>query len=68
MLVTTALAPLPVAIGITLTPTLPLFHIPPVAALYKVVVPPAHTDVVPVMGITGFTVITLDTVQPVPNE
>lgn len=44
-----------------------LVHVPPVIASLSVSGIPVHNDVLPVIGATGLTVITLVTAQPDPN-
>jgi len=50
---------------IVATVVLLLVHVPPPVASDKVVVDPAHSDVVPVIGESGLTVTNVVALQPV---
>jgi hypothetical protein len=55
----------PLAEPIVATDVLLLLQVPPVTASLRVVVAPAHKEVVPVMAVgTGLTVIVVVTAQP----
>ena len=58
----------PVADVIVATEVLLLVQLPLPARLFSVVVPPTHTDVVPVIGPRGFTVRNIVAGQPEPVE
>ena len=68
MLAVPALTPVtnPVLEPIVAMPVLPLLHVPPVVALARVDVVPAHIAVAPVIAAgSGFTVIIVVVIQPV---
>ena len=58
---------MPLVRPIVAMPTLPLAHVPPAVALLKTVVPPTHTVVTPVIGLSRFTVTIVVTKQLPPK-
>ena len=60
-------AAMPVALPIVAIEVLELDHVPPVIASLKVAVAPVHTEVAPLIGETGLTVIVFVAVVVLPQ-